>query len=224
VRPSVSTRTGQEVPPRLDAMARRPLRLSALAWLVAPALVACGGATTPTTPQPARDPSTGTTAPAPITAPTAIPAPTGITITGSGYSFRVPKHWRNVTGTIAARGIDAAAAADLPVAGFANNINVSVSDTAFTRDQLDMVTELARAKVGVHSTDYAVAAPTLVAGAIAGHLRGPYQLAKKKYWLEQFLVAHSGHTYVVSFSFSPAVSAAKRDKLIASVLSGWTWR
>jgi len=200
-------------------MAHRRLGLAAL--VLAPVLAGCGG-TSGAEKTPA-SPTIDTSSPT-IEAPSpTVAAATGVEVPGTGYSFRAPTQWRDVTKKVSKAGVDTAAAAATATAGFTSNINVVIADRAFTAAQLDQVTERARSQVDGQADNYQIETPTTVAGALAGHLRGTHEANKASYWLEQYLISHGKHTYVVSFSFSPKVPETKRDKQIASVLASWTW-
>ena len=200
-------------------MAPRRLLAPVGGALITVALAGCGGSSTTS--------SSATIGPSDAASTLAAPASAaparGSRIKGTGYSFRVPKGWRDIGSTVSARGADTAAAAAAPVAGFTTNVNVVIVNQSFTRAQVGEVTRRARAEVGADSASYLVAAPTTVAGSVAGHLRGPHTYGKAKYWLEQYLISHDDHTYVASFSFSPKVAAGTRDQQIAAVLASWSW-
>jgi len=188
-------------------------RLCLVAFVLAPALAGCGGGSGT-----ARTPASPT-----IQAPSPVAPATGVKVPGTGYAFRVPEHWRDVTKQVSTPGVDTAAAAATATAGFTSNINVVVANRAFTAGELTEVTERARSQVDGNANDYRIEEPTRVADALAGHLRGMHDSGKTSYWLEQYLISHGKHTYVVSFSYSPKVPEAKRDQQIASVLASWTW-
>ncbi len=199
-----------------------PRRLWLVALALAPLLAGCGGG-----PGGSADPGTSAS-PTPSTAPViATPSPaaaaTGIKVAGTGYAFRAPARWRDVSKQVSARGVDTAVAAARATAGFTSNINVVISNESFAADQVEQFTENARVQVDGTTSDSVVEQPTRVAGAVAGHLRGMHNSGKTSYWLEQYLISHGTHTYVVSFSFSPKVPAAKRNHQVASVLASWSW-
>ncbi|MGN6250620.1 MAG: hypothetical protein ACTHNS_02270 [Marmoricola sp.] len=232
----------------------RPLRVPllprtlccALAGAVSCAVLAagCGGSTTPTGPRSPTGPVT--TAPSP-TASTPLPSfpgtpksrpsplpsparlraapPTGPVLAGTGYRFRVPAGWRDVTGTLdRTSGVDEAAGAREAVDGFNSNVNVVVTHGALTTSQVITVTASIRDRIRPTAPHYAVRQPVLIDGETAGHLAGLRSRAKPPYWLEQLVVSHGSHAYVVSFSFSPRLPASRRERLVASVLAGWSWR
>lgn len=207
------------------------IRASVVAVALAPLLAACGGTAAPAAaPSASGSPTAPSSTASPVSAPSspaavsgsARPA-TGPRISGAGYSYRAPKGWRDFGSTLSAKGADSAAAALTPTHGFTSNVNVVIVDESFGRDQVDAVAERARDEVDAGSHTYKVLAPTTVAGSIAGHLGGPRTSSGATYWLEQYLISHGSHTYVVSFSFSPKVPGSERSKEIAEILASWTW-
>lgn len=165
--------------------------------------------------------------------PTAVPPPAPVTaapahgarLTGRGYSFRLPRGWRDVTRTVDHRGgVDRAAGARVADHGFNSNVNVVVTRGALTPAQIAQVTRSIEQRIRRTAPSYAVRRPVLVAGEHAGHLAGLRSRAEPPYWLEQYVLSHRRRAYVVSFSFSPHVPAAERHHVIGAVLASWTWR
>jgi hypothetical protein len=187
-----------------------------------------GAAAAPVPTSPATSPTTTAApdaaalpSPAPITARSA----TGIEVNGTGYRFRAPKDWRDVTSALSGNaGVDRAAGARRAEHGFNSNVNVVVTRGALTPSQVVTVTRHIRDRIRPSAPSYAVLPPVLIAGEPAGHLAGLRSGAKPPYWLEQYVLSHGTHAYVVSFSFSPRVPAAQRRATTASVLASWRWR
>ncbi len=154
---------------------------------------------------------------------TAAPA-NGQVLHGSGYRVQVPANWHQVTHRRLSNGVDRAAGAALPVHGFASNLSVVVTPDGFAVPELAAVTRRIRARMGRAGPQVSILPQAQIAGMPAGHLAGLRKKSGTTYWLDQYVVAHGGHGYVVSFAFSPSVRPAKRKQLIASVLGTWTWR
>lgn len=206
--------------------------LGALAALGVPGLTACGAGhpssgTTPSTPSTASSTPTpqpsGTPTPAAAVSTPSGPA-TGARIAGTGYSFRVPSGWRDVTAKLGQPGVDRAAAASTPVGGFRSNVNVVRVPKAIAAGQLAAVVRSVRARMLGSAPHYAVRPPTSVDGTVGGHLAGVRTQGGTRYWLEQFVLPDARSTLVVSFSFSPRLPAADRSRTIDAVLASWRWR
>jgi len=162
--------------------------------------------------------------------PSASPLPTpaksgsqGPEVAGTGYRFRVPQGWRDVTSMISRQGVDRGAAAAVPTHGFTSNVNVVIVQQKVPDNGLGQVVETIRKSATGYAPGYAVRAPTTVAGGVAGHLSGLRSQDGAKYWVDQFILPHDALTYVVSFSFSPRIPAATRTRMIAGMLGTWQW-
>lgn len=149
----------------------------------------------------------------------------GDRIEGQGYAFRIPRGWRDVTGSVDHRGgVDRAAGARVADHGFNSNVNVVVTPGALTPAQTAQVAHSIEQRIRPTAPSYAVLRPVLIAGEHAGHLAGLRSRANPPYWLEQYVVSHGARAYVVSFSFSRQVPSGQRRRVIDGVLASWTWR
>jgi hypothetical protein len=192
----------------------RLLGLSALALATSLVLAGCF-VSSPTAPS---EPDPGTTK---ASEPAVAPA-TGETIMGTGYSFVVPEGWAVPEDVIKPKSVDTLAANLTDADGFADNVNV-LQPTAgeFSPEQIESegVAQLKTAG----ATDVLAGDRVTIAGSESAHLSAGLTSDHGKYVIEQFYATHAGQTYVVTFSFSPTVSAADRNSLASSVLATWSW-
>jgi hypothetical protein len=172
----------------------------------------------------AGDPTTPAPSAPSAPAPTASPAD-GPAVTGSGYTFHLPHGWRDITSKLRRRsGVDHVAGALTAVGGFRSNVSVVVKPGGLSAPQVATVTRTILDRMRASAPHDAMLPPTTVAGSPAGHLAGLSHRATRPYWLEQYVVGHGDHTYVLSFAFSPKVSASERRATIDSMLASWSWR
>jgi hypothetical protein len=141
---------------------------------------------------------------------------------GTGYSFVVPEGWAVPEDVIKPKSVDTLAANLTDADGFADNVNV-LQPTAgeFSPEQIESegVAQLKTAG----ATDVLAGDRVTIAGSESAHLSAGLTSDHGKYVIEQFYATHAGQTYVVTFSFSPTVSAADRNSLASSVLATWSW-
>ena len=147
---------------------------------------------------------------------------TGPKVTGTGYTYRVPTIWADVTKrakTMQAR-VDTAASEKAATDGFADNLSVDVGSEDVTLDQL--ATSIPVELEALVKKLEALPRVT-IDGVEALHFRGPARSAGTDYFLEQFAAVHDGGVVVINFSLGRSMTAARRDALIASVMASWKW-
>ena len=200
------------------------MKISGLTLAASLALVGCSdsSATEPSESAPAAtQASEAAAAPASDAGAGAEPA-AGKTIEGTGYSFVVPEGWAVPEGSDAQEGVDTLAADLTDKDGFADNVNVVLSPAGeVTPDQVESkgVKELENAG----AKDVTVRDRVTIAESESAHLSAVFPNNADEYQIDQYYVGHDKQTYIVTFSFSPTVSEADRDKLSASVLATWSW-
>ena len=200
---------------------------AALALGLTLALTACGSdapepvaaGTNSTSPSPATSSTPTQSAPKPV-------RPKGAElVTGSGYSFALPKGWVDLTRKMRRDqpSLDVAVGSSVQTDGFASNLAVYVTQSGETgTDTIDDVADQILARVRERAPKFRILPHTEVGGLPAARLAGMYQPAKnQRYWLEQFVVVGQEQTTVISFSLAPTSSAKERAALIDSVLKSW---
>lgn len=146
----------------------------------------------------------------------------GQTITGTGYSFVTPEGWAQLESSAATEGADTVVADQTDTDGFANNANVVLSPAGHvTPEQVETLGAGELENAG--ATDVMVRDRVAVAGSETAHLSARFTSEGTAYQVEQFYITGDGQTFVVTFSFSPAVSEADRDALTNAVLTTWSW-
>ncbi|TFC26407.1 MULTISPECIES: hypothetical protein [unclassified Cryobacterium] len=162
----------------------------------------------------------GCSSPTP-TAISAAPA-TGETLFGGGYDLTVPRGWSVPKDVTLPDDVDVIAADLADADGFVDNVNVIVSPAGgMTPDQAESsaVDEFEGAGVNVTIRDR-----IMVAETESVHLSAKGSINGADYQIEQFHIPVTDwNTFVVTFSFSPTVSEADRNKLSESVLATWSW-
>lgn len=147
----------------------------------------------------------------------------GSLLQGDGYELALPKGWRDVTSHLKVDTIDLAAQASKRVAGYASNFNVTITAGKMSVNQLPAMTANLHKQLEQTAPSFSVLPQTTVAGAPTGHLAGLRSKVKPPYWLEEYVLIHDDHGYVVRFAFSPKVPIEKRRQQIHSVLNSWRW-
>lgn len=149
------------------------------------------------------------------------PAP-GAKVKGADYSYTIPKEWKEITQEAKKiqPSVDTAAGEAQQTDTFRDNVNVGFNKApGATLEQLEasVPQQLKQLAPKVKTLDHVV-----IDGQEAIHHRGVAALKNTKYFLEQFAtVDDDGKVMIITFSFSPDVKAAERDKVINGVLAGW---
>lgn len=168
----------------------------------------------------ASEPETETSEPAAEAAEITVAPATGETFEGTGYTFTAPEGWADITAELAGSGVDFAAGDANDADGFADNLNVVISPAgAVSADEIEPA---AKGELETQATDVTVRDRVMVAGSEAAHLSAVLASEGTDYQIEQYYVASSDQTFVVTFSFSPTVSEADRNDLALSVLATWS--
>lgn len=175
----------------------------------------------------AGDPASSSSSPTPSdstsptetpTASSSVPDSFGSTVNGTGYTFEVPEGWGQPAQRPPGIEMDAFAVDLQDADGFTDNVNVILSPAeAVTRQQIKA--EFAGAGAEVTFGDN-----VKISGIDSLHVMGELTNRGVGYYIEQFYpMAADGQVYVVTFSFSVAVTPAQRTKVIDETLASWTW-
>lgn len=209
-------------------MGHRIRVLSAL--LLAGALVAgCGeddrgGAGDPPPPSTPASPPPSAEAPSPSPRSDLGEPATGPMVKGTGYTYRLPAGWRDTTRLVKARQpiVDTAGTERATTDGFADNITVGF-DTA-PGATLDSIEAAVPSRLRSLVPDLQVRRRVLVDGLEGVHHGGAARDGDRRFHLEQVVtLGDDSRLGVISFSFSPGVPAARRARLVDSVLASWSW-
>ncbi|WP_405371603.1 MULTISPECIES: hypothetical protein [unclassified Microbacterium] len=191
---------------------------TALALATSLAFAGCAsGGTEPNTSNESAAPAESSAPAAPAVEPAA-----GETVSGEGYSFKVPEGWGFPEDVPA--GYDPSMfSADLTDAdGFADNVNIITSPAGeITPEQVETagVAELE----GAGATNVTALDRVTIGGKESAHLTAGFSAEGVDYTVDQYYLTADGQTHIVTFSFSPGVGQAERDELAESVLATWTW-
>lgn len=150
-----------------------------------------------------------------------VSAATGERITGDGYAFSVPEGWGIPEGSDV-EGIDVLVADLGDTDGFADNVNVLQSPAGLVDAELIETAGLSELE-GAGVVDATVNDRVDIGGSESPHLSGMASAAQGEYFIDQYYPSDDTVTYVVTFSFSPDVSAADRAAVTGSVLASWSW-
>ena len=149
-------------------------------------------------------------------------AATGDEIKGTGYTYNVPEGWATPAQKPPGFDPDSLAADQDDDDDFTDNVNVILSPAGeITPEQVETagVQELESVK----ATDVTVEDRVTVAGSESAHLSAGMSLNSQNYTIDQFYVVGDGETFIVTFSFSPDVSAEDRAAVTGPTLASWTW-
>jgi len=151
-------------------------------------------------------------------------AATGPEITAKNYSYHAPDGWADPPQRPPGFDFDSLAAEKDPGDdAFSNNVNVLRVDTKI--DSVDELEEQAVKELETGGfTDLKVKDRVSIDGADGIHLSGGASMNKLEYVVEQFGILHDGSLYFVTFSFTPDVKVATREKVADSVLTTWQWK
>ena len=153
--------------------------------------------------------------------PTVAPA-SGPEISGTGYSYHVPKGWDRPEKPVPGIDPDSLAGDLQDTDGFADNVNVIISPAGvLSPDKAEDAAEDELVTAGAEDTT--VQDRVQVAGKESAHVTAQMSLNDNEYTIEQFYPSDSDHTFIVTFSFSTSVTPAERAEVTDAVLASWTW-
>jgi hypothetical protein len=177
------------------------------------AITGCGGGSgseedVTTSPASEREASTLSAAPA-----------DGATISTDDFTYTVPKGWEQSDQSTAL-----SLAIDLQDKdGFSDNLNVVRDNTVVGVKGDELEEAIEKVLTGVRAADITTKDRIQIDGEEAVHIGAVFETNGKKYRTEQYALGHDDSGYVITFSFSPDVTAAQRDKLSESILATWKW-
>ncbi|GAA5119364.1 hypothetical protein GCM10023339_33040 [Alloalcanivorax gelatiniphagus] len=144
---------------------------------------------------------------------------TGKTVKGTGYLLTAPKGW-------AARKVDVPGSHDIDRHvfdlgdrdGFTDNFNVLLAEPgAYDVDNMEAAALNEMGIAGVRNRR--ARRPVLVAGEPATHVSGRLTKNRVEYVVEQYHAVRDDQVFVVTFSFSPGLGRATRQRTTESVLN-----
>lgn len=146
----------------------------------------------------------------------------GPKITGTGYTYKVPKGWGRPRQEVPGFDFDSFALDLRDRDGFADNINVLISPAgAVELGEAEDAAERELTAVGARRIS--VEERVTVAGSRAAHLSAVMSMNRRAYAIEQFYPTEGDQTFVVTFSFSRSVTPRGRARVTDAVLASWAW-
>lgn len=147
----------------------------------------------------------------------------GRSIEGTGYTLKAPKGWGARKLRIPGFGRADTHVFDLGDRdGFTDNFSVILAEPgSYDVDRMDAAALNEMGTIGARNRR--VRTPVVVAGEPATHVSGRMTKDRVKYAVEQYHPVLDDQVYVVTFSFSPGLGRATREKTAEAVLNTWTW-
>lgn len=203
----------------------------ALALALALALTGCGGEEEEKK-DTAKSPETSTSSPTATepASPWEGTAPAqGLALGGDAYGFKAVKGWTDATKDAKAvnQMVQVAASAAPDATGFANNVNVVVSDAGVEEpsdDQMSQISAAIKKELVKLAPQLKVNEPTELAGQPALDHEGAAARKDVKYYIHQYVAFRQGKAYTITFSFSRATTPQQRAGIINPVMASWTWK
>ncbi|MCW2799563.1 MAG: hypothetical protein JWQ70_1035 [Aeromicrobium sp.] len=180
------------------------------------ALSGCGGSDSSSGDKPSTKPAGSTF--------TQTPAD-GDTVTGTGYSFTVPKGWKVERPTTATTTtIDSQAANAKDHDGFIDNINVVHQNAAQDVSAKGFEDSLLQQLKGYPQySDVNRRSRVHIAGELALHVDATQTVKGAKFLTDQYYVSHGNAVDVITFACSLGLSQKQQDDVAGSVLATWKW-
>jgi hypothetical protein len=174
----------------------------------------------------------GSTSAEPSTTPSpteqALPAgnPTdGLDVQGTGYSLTTPPGWEETTDEVQQRyhQVDASAGDTAVTGGFADNVNVIVSDKRRIKSQQKAERILAR-ELRLVGRRVEVQEPGELDGEVAYHATARLKVGHLKVRTSQYFAKHGKTWYLVTFSYGPQTDEESEAEEVQSMLDSWSWQ
>lgn len=183
-------------------------------------------ATEPDSPEPSDSPTESesgdpSTPPEP---PSTVAPATGVAMTGTGYTYRAPEGWHDITKQMkeSQQSVDTAIGEKLSTsAGVRDNMNV-VSSPAIG-DQLQQYEDSAPEALKFMVKDLDTYPRTTIAGEEAVHVGGIANTGGISFFFEQYAVQRGNTVYALSFAVEKDLTDDERRELIDSVITSWEW-
>ena len=169
---------------------------------------------------------TPSTAPSPTSAALPTDDPTqGVDLEGTGYSLTVPSGWAETTDQVKVRyrQVDAAAGDTAVTGGFADNVNVIVSDKRRIRTQRKAERILSR-ELGLVGRNVQVQEPGELDGEVAYHATARLKVGRIKVRTSQYFAKHKDTWYLLTFSYGPQTEPATEAEEVQAMLDSWSWQ
>ena len=186
--------------------------------LAAGGLAGCGGDESPSA-----DSTAGAT-PTQSTQPSGDPTD-GVPVEGDGYTLLAPPGWADSTDQVRERfaRVDAAAADTAVTGGFADNINVIVSDKRRINTQRK-AERILRRELGMVGRNVRIQEPDELDGEVAYHATARLEVGRIRVRTSQYFAAHEKKWYLLTFSYGPQTDAETEAEEVQQVLDGWSWQ
>lgn len=145
----------------------------------------------------------------------------GATIKGNGYSYSIPKDWKDVTANAKKMQgtVDTAAIVAKPTGTFGDNVNVGVNNSP--GQTLDGLESSVPGELKAIVPKLERLPRVTIDGEEAIHHRGDASAQGANYFLEQFVTVHDDDVVIVTFSFDKDTKPGQRDKVVNSILASF---
>lgn len=144
----------------------------------------------------------------------------GKTLTGDGYSLKVPESWVDVDSGTALTEISVAEPEDGVT--YRNNLNVIPQPGAGSLEEVESVMPDELPKSGAE--DVKVEARVKLDGAEASHLSALIDRQGVQYNADQMYAFHSSNVYVITLNTRVDLDSADRAELLDMVIDSWKWQ
>lgn len=146
----------------------------------------------------------------------------GTTITGTGYTYVVPRGWGPPPQKLPGFDPDSLAVDLQDTDDFADNVNVLLSPASpMTPGEAERAAEQELTAVG--ASDISIQDRVTVAGGESAHTSAVMSMNDVEYRIEQFFPTDNAQTFVLTFSFSSSVTPPERNEVTDAVLASWSW-
>ena len=148
----------------------------------------------------------------------------GVELEGDGYSFNAPAGWADSTESVRERfsKVDLAAGDTSVTGGFADNVNVIVSDKRKIRTRRK-AERILRRELALVGKDVQVREPTELDGEEAFHATARLKVGRIKVRTSQYFAQHDGTWYLLTFSYGPQTDEETEAEEVQAMLDSWSW-
>jgi hypothetical protein len=148
----------------------------------------------------------------------------GVDVAGDGYTLVAPSGWEDSTETVKARfdKVDKAAGDTSVAGGFADNVNVIVSDKRKIKTQRK-AERILRRELALVGKDVRVEEPIELDGEEAFHATARLKVGRIKVRTSQFFAEHEGTWYLLTFSYGPQTDVETEAEEVQGMLESWRW-
>lgn len=179
-------------------------------------LVGCGG-----------DAATDDTAPETTETAAALPSgdpSEGVPLEGDGYSLNVPAGWTDTTDAVRERfsKVDLSAGDTAVTGGFADNVNVIVTDRRRIRTQR-RAERVLRRELELVGRRVRIEEPGELDGETAYHATARLKIGRIVVRTSQYFARHGGAWHLLTFSYGPQTEPETEAEEVQQVLESWSW-